>query len=85
MESRLDFIILSILKEQHALSRLKSITLREMDLESIGYKNNTAQKRIAMLKANGRIGQGVKDGHQNTYYITPEGISSLDEGKGEGG
>ncbi|MDE6232921.1 MAG: hypothetical protein K2M60_06200 [Lachnospiraceae bacterium] len=81
MESRLDFIILSILREQKALSHLTGITLREMNLEELGYKNNTAQKRITMLKSNGKIGQGIKDGHQNTYYVTSDGLELINEEK----
>lgn len=73
MESRLDFLILSILNEQKAYGQLSGITLKEMNPEAIGYKNNTAYKRINKLIKSGIIAKGVLEGKQNTYFLTDAG------------
>lgn len=78
MKSRLDFWLLSIMKKKKAFSGTSGITLKEMDLNNIGYKNNTVQKRLYFLINNNEVERGISEGHQYSYFITKKGLDILE-------
>ena len=77
VNNRIDFIILSVLKDMGAVSKMKSVTLEEMSLEETGYKVNTLQKKMSDLCRQKSIEKGLKDQRNNTYYITSKGLELL--------
>lgn len=78
--NRLGFIILSILKKNSAINKLSSMTLREIaDTENLGMKENTIFKKIKDFESFGYIGRGLKEGHADTFFITPEGCRILEK------
>lgn len=80
---RLGFIILSILQGHGATGRLSSMTAREVALaEDLGLKENTVYKKIKSFEKSGQVRRGLKEGRADTYYITPEGCSCLEEERG---
>lgn len=81
---RLDFVILSILKNNGAVNRLSSMTIREVACaEDFGWKENTIFKKIRDFETSGHVGRGLKEGRANTYYITPEGCGYLEKERGK--
>lgn len=78
--SRLGFIILSILKGNEAVTKLSSMTIREIMLvENFEVKENTVFKRIREFEGCGYIDRGLKEGHAATFYITAAGQDFLEE------
>ncbi len=78
--NRLGFIILSILWNSGATSRLSSMTVREItSAEEFGLKENTIFKKIKNFEQSGYISRGLKEGRANSYYITPEGCKYLEK------
>lgn len=81
--NRLGFIVLSILKQNRATDKLSSMTLREIaETENFGMKENTIFKKIKDFEGSGYIGRGLKEGHADTFYITPEGCRTLEKERG---
>ena len=78
--NRLGFIVLSILKQNGAINRLSSMTLHEItDAENFGMKENTIFKKLKEFEGFGYIGRGLKEGHADTFFITPEGCKVLEK------
>lgn len=76
--NRLGFIILSVLFQSNATSRLSSMTVREIVCaEDFGLKENTIFKKIRDFERSGYISRGLKEGRADTYFITPEGCERL--------
>ena len=82
--NRLGFIVLSILKQSGAESKLSSMTLREIAAaEDFGLKENTIFKKNKRIsKRPGYVGKGLKEGHADTFFITPEGVEMLEKERG---
>ncbi len=81
--NRLGFIVLSILKQNGAESKLSSMTLREIAAaENLGLKENTIFKKIKDFQMSGYVGRGLKEGHADTFFITPEGLEILEKERG---
>lgn len=81
--NRLGFIILSILFQNEATSRLSSMTVREIACaEDFGLKENTIFKKIRDFEKSGYISRGLKEGRADTYFITPEGCECLNRERG---
>lgn len=81
--NRLGFIVLSILKQNGAITRPSSMTLREiMVAEDFGMKENTIFKKLKDFEKAGYIGRGLKEGRADTFYITPEGCRILEKERG---
>ncbi len=77
---RLSFIILLVLRHAEAVDKYSAMSVREiLSAEELGVKENTIFKKIKGLIASGYVGQGMKDGKANTYFITPEGCERLKE------
>lgn len=82
--NRLGFIVLSILRQNGATSRLSAMTVSEMaESEDLGYKPNTIFKKIKEFEEGGYIGRGLKEGRADTFFITEAGCSFLDREKTE--
>ncbi len=80
--NRVGFIILSILHKEGAVNKLSSMTLREIaQTEKFDVKENTIFKKLKDFEHSGYIGRGLKEGHADTFYITPEGIGCLEREK----
>lgn len=80
--NRLGFIILSILHKEGAVSKLSSMTVREIALaEKLDMKENTIFKKLKDFEQSGYICRGLKEGHADTFYITPKGCESLEREK----
>lgn len=78
--NRLGFIVLSILKQSGAENKLSSMTLREIAAaEDFGLKENTIFKKIKDFQTYGYVGKGLKEGHADTFFITPEGVEMLEK------
>lgn len=80
---RLEFIILSVLKQNGATDRLSSMTLREIaGAEDFGMKENTIFKKLKGFEASGYVGRGLKEGRAATFFITPGGLGALERERG---
>ena len=78
--NRLGFIILSILRQNSADSRLSAMAVSEIvGSEEFEYKENTIYKKIKEFEAAGIVSQGLKEGRAATFYITPGGIQYLEK------
>ena len=51
------------------------------EAESLEYEIDTFYRQLKKFVLLNYVGQGVKDGRANTYYITQKGIESLEEAK----
>ena len=81
--NRLGFIVLSILKQNNAINKLSSMTLHEIaDAENFGMKENTIFKKLKEFEGFGYIERGLKEGHADTFFITPKGCRILEKERG---
>lgn len=80
----LGFWILSILYDQEANTRLKGMTVNDIDAtENLGCEKNTIYKQLHQFIVGGYVALGIKDGHANTYYITNNGVVYLRKESGK--
>lgn len=80
--NRLGFLVLSILFQNGATSRLSSMSVQEIsDTEDFGYKPNTIFKKIKEFEDGGYIGRGLKEGRADTFFITDAGCEFLERAK----
>lgn len=80
--NRLGFLVLSILFQNGATSRLSSMSVQEIsDTEDFGYKPNTIFKKIKEFEEGGYIGRGLKEGRADTFFITDTGCEFLERAK----
>lgn len=81
--NRLDFIILSVLRQNEAVNRLSSMTVKEIaSVENLGIKENTIFKKIRSLEQFGYVGRGLKESRADTFFITKDGLESLKKERG---
>lgn len=77
---RSGFILLSVLEKSRAVSRLSSMTVKEIaQEEAFGIGENTIYKKLRGFELSGHIGRGLKEGRAGTYYITEKGCECLEE------
>lgn len=58
------------------------MTLREIaTAEEFGMKENTIFKKIKEFESSGYVGRGFKEGHADTFFITPKGCEYLEREK----
>lgn len=77
--NRLDFIVLSILRQNGANNRLSAMAVSEIvDEEEFVYKDNTIYKKIKEFETAGLVAQGLKEGRAATFYITEKGVQILE-------
>jgi DNA-binding PadR family transcriptional regulator len=78
--NRTHLILLSILSKVEAISAARAVTMQYIsEYCQIGKSYTTLLRAIHLLKKNGFIAQGVKDGQFNTYFITMQGKDKLKE------
>ena len=77
---RAGFILLSVLEKSGALSRLSSMTLREITQEEeFGIGENAIYKKLKAFEQSGHVRRGMKEGRADTFFVTEEGRSWLEE------
>lgn len=82
--NRLGFLIISILQENNAMTRLSSMTAREiLHAECLDVKENTIFKKATEFERRGYVGRGLKEGRAATFYLTAAGSELLEELKYE--
>jgi DNA-binding MarR family transcriptional regulator len=78
--SRLEFLILSILECNNAISKFSGMAVSEiLAAEELGYKENTCYKQLKDFSKQGLVRIGAKEGRALTFFITHEGIKKLME------
>ncbi len=83
--SRLECIILSILLSEEAVNSMSAMSVYEIaDRVHHSYKADSIYRKIVELIKKNCVKIGCKDGKANTYYITEEGKTSLEETKRAG-
>lgn len=75
--SRIDYIILAALYEQHAVDMISSMTLEELRAVGIELKRTAMYRHIHVLLDNNYIQQSGRDNKAKLYYITQEGKALL--------
>lgn len=78
--SRLEFLIALSLQKCGAVSPIKAVTLSELQ----GYcptkqSYSTFYRAIKFLHNNNYVIQGLKDGKNDTYYLSQKGIGLIKE------
>ncbi|MEY8518601.1 hypothetical protein AALC25_17220 [Lachnospiraceae bacterium 29-84] len=82
---RSGFILLSVLEKSRALSRLSSMTVKEIAREEdFGIGENTIYKKLKGFELSGHISRGMKESRADTYYITEKGCKCLEEERSRG-
>ena len=72
--------MLSILNSNGADSKYQAMSVQEIkEAECLEYEPDTFYRQLKKFVIDGLVGQGAKDGHAHTYYITSKGIDSLKE------
>ena len=80
--SRLQILILSLLKNMNASSKSKGVSIYEVqDYCDLNKSYITLFKNIKKYIEYGYIAEGLQDGKCNTYYITDNGLKLLEEVK----
>ena len=78
--SRLGFLIIFSLQKQEATSPIKAVTINELQ----GYcptqqSYSTFYRAVKFLCKNNYIVHGLRDGKNNTYYLSQIGIDLIKE------
>ena len=78
--SRLEFLITFSLQKYGAISPIKAVTLNELQ----GYcptkqSYSTFYRAIKFLYNNNYVVQGLKDGKNDTYYLSEKGVELIKE------
>lgn len=73
--SRIDYLILSSLKNNNATSAILGLTIKELDITEV--QRTTIWKHISFLIENDLVCQSGYYGRQKMYYITELGIKIL--------
>ena len=77
---RSGFILLSVLEKSGALSRLSSMTVREIaQEEELGIREGSIYKMLKAFELAGLVGQGLREGRAVTFFLTGEGRRRLEE------
>lgn len=80
--SRLDYLILTLLKQNEATVPVEGMTLQELaEEEGIGVKPITLYKRIKPIMEYGFMSKGIAVGRANSYYVTEAGLAWIEENK----
>ncbi|MDF2844770.1 MAG: hypothetical protein K0R00_3196 [Herbinix sp.] len=78
--NKVEFIVLSILYQNEAVSRLKGLSVKDiLTIEKLNLKENTLYKQLKTFQQQGFVGTGAKEGKALTFYITKAGIKKLEE------
>lgn len=78
MKDRIDFLLLSILKEENATEPYLAMAIKEMPLQDIGRSVRSIQLHMKELMSLGLVEEGLAEGHGKTYYITDAGLKKLE-------
>ncbi|MCI8668531.1 MAG: hypothetical protein HFI34_03240 [Lachnospiraceae bacterium] len=78
MKDRIDFLLLSILKEENATSSYLAMTIKEMPLQDIDRSIRSIQLHMKKLIKLNFVKEGLIEGHSRTYYITEVGLKELE-------
>lgn len=78
MKDRIDFLLLSILKEENATASYLAMAIKEMPLQDIGRSIRSIQLHMKELMSLGLVEEGLAEGHGKTYYITKAGLKKLE-------
>lgn len=78
--SRLEFVIVLSLKKYEATTPIKAVTINELQ-EYCPTKQSysTFYRAIKSLSKEGHILYGLKDGKNDTYYLSETGINLIKE------
>jgi len=74
--SRIDYSILTSLKNNNATSAISGLTIKELNITEV--QRTTIWKHINFLIQNNLVCQSGYYGRQKMYYITELGIKKLD-------
>jgi hypothetical protein len=75
--TRLNLIILGILKENNATQKTSAMTIKEISKVCSIYKYNTLYVNIKNLYDNGYLLLGYKDANADTYYLSNIAVNVL--------
>ncbi|AEB77423.1 hypothetical protein [Clostridium botulinum] len=73
-----DYKILELLLEKQCTTEYKSLTVKEIS-NSIDLSISQVRNILKLLTMLNLIANGSKQGKQNTYYITTEGMRKIGE------
>ncbi|WP_039230895.1 hypothetical protein [Clostridium haemolyticum] len=73
-----DYKILELLLENQCTTEYKSLTIKEIT-NNIDLSVSQIRNILKLLTMLNLIANGSKQGKQNTYYITPEGMRKIGE------
>ena len=73
--SRIDYLILKILKDNNSISPISGITIKELGITEV--QRTTIWKHINFLIEHNLVCQSGYYGRQKMYYITELGLSKL--------
>lgn len=80
--SKLEFLILSILLSNAAVSKFSGMTVNDiLAAEDLSYHFTTIHNHLKAFCKHGIVSVGAKDGKALTFYITSTGIQKLKEEK----
>lgn len=78
--SRLEFLIAFSLQKCGAISPIKAVTLSELkEFCPIKQSYSTFYRAVKFLYKNNYTMQGLKDGKNDTYYLSKKGIELIKE------
>lgn len=85
--NKLAYLILSVMNDMGAFSKMSSITANDIcfEIKESNYSYSAVYKKLRWLMENGKVAAGIKDGNSNTYFITKSGIELLENISNEGG
>lgn len=78
--SKLEFLILSILLSNGAVSKFSGMTVTDIiTAENLNHHITTIHNHLKAFCKQGLVAVGAKDGKALTFYITSKGIQKLKE------
>jgi hypothetical protein len=67
------------MQSKKATDKIHALTVAEVSGFERMSKPNTIHKKIKEMETQGYVGDGVKSGRANTYYITDKGLGIIKE------
>lgn len=80
--SRLDYVILMLLKKQNCTSHFKSMTIQEI-ISVTGTSRPSTYRKLINLFDNGFVKKGCKSTNALTFYLTEKSLNLLNENGGK--